>query len=72
MDKVVVIGLSGNSQFITVNHFNYPGETVQAIDKFSEPGGKGYNQATFLGTLGVDVSFITALGRDNEGEECIG
>ena len=71
MDKVVVIGLSGNSQFITVNHFNYPGETVQAIDKFSEPGGKGYNQATFLGTLGVDVSFITALGRDNEGEECI-
>lgn len=71
MDKVVVIGLSGNSQFITVNHFNYPGETVKATDKFSEPGGKGYNQATFLGSLGVDVSFITALGNDNEAEECI-
>ena len=71
MSKVVVIGLSGDSEFLSVNHFNYPGETVQAIDKFSEPGGKGYNQATFLGSLGVDVSFITALGNDIQAEECL-
>lgn len=69
--KVVVIGLSGDSEFITVDHFNYPGETIQAIDKFSEPGGKGFNQAAFLGLLGVDVSFITALGTDIQAEECV-
>ena len=71
MEKVVVIGLSGDSEFLSVNHFNYPGETVQATDKFSEPGGKGYNQATFLGSLGVDVSFITALGNDIQAEKCL-
>lgn len=70
MKKVVVIGLSGDSEFLTVQHFNYPGETIQAIDKFSEPGGKGFNQAAFLGSLGVDVSFITALGTDIQAEEC--
>lgn len=71
MSKVVVIGLSGDSEFLTVQHFNYPGETIQAIEKFSEPGGKGYNQAAFLGSLGVDVSFITALGNDIQAEECL-
>ena len=71
MQKVVVIGLSGDSEFLTVNHFNYPGETIQAIDKFSEPGGKGFNQAAFLGSLGVDVSFITALGSDIQADECV-
>lgn len=71
MKKVLVIGLSGDSEFLTVQHFNYPGETVQALEKFSEPGGKGYNQAAFLGSLGVDVSFITALGNDIQAEECL-
>lgn len=71
MNKVVIIGLSGDSEFLTVQHFNYPGETIQAIDKFSEPGGKGFNQAAFLGSLGVDVSFITALGNDIQAEECV-
>lgn len=71
MKKIVIIGLSGDSEFLTVQHFNYPGETIQAIDKFSEPGGKGFNQAAFLGSLGCDVSFITALGNDIQAEECI-
>ena len=71
MGRVVVIGLSGDSEFLTVDHFKYPGETIQAITKFSEPGGKGFNQAAFLGSLGVDVSFITTLGKDMQAEECV-
>lgn len=65
MDKIVVVGLSGESIFLTVDHFNEIGETVSANNLFTEPGGKGYNQAIALKRLGADVSFITALGADN-------
>ena len=71
MSKVVVIGLSGESVFLTVDHFNNPGETVNALERFVEPGGKGYNQAVMLGKLGLDVSFITVLGNDRYARECI-
>ena len=71
MSKVVVIGLSGESVFLNVDHFNNSGETVKAIDRFVEPGGKGYNQALMLGKLGVDVSFITVLGDDAYAKECV-
>lgn len=69
--KILVIGLSGESVFLTLDHFNKKGETVQAIDKKTEPGGKGYNQAIALGKLGCDVTFITALGNDSYSNECI-
>lgn len=71
MGKVVVIGLSGESVFLNVDHFNSSGETIKAKDRFIEPGGKGYNQAVMLGRLGVDVSFITVLGSDLYANECI-
>lgn len=71
MSKVVVIGLSGESVFLKVDHFNNPGETINAIDRFVEPGGKGYNQAVMLGKLGADVSFITVLGNDSYARECV-
>lgn len=69
--KILVIGLSGESVFLNLDHFNKPGETIQAIDKKTEPGGKGYNQAIALGKLGCDVTFITALGNDGYSDECI-
>lgn len=69
--KIVVIGLSGESVFLNIDHFNNDGETIKAISKNIEPGGKGYNQAIALGKIGADVSFITVLGNDNYREECI-
>ena len=69
--KILVIGLSGESVFLNLDHFNKPGETIQAVDKKTEPGGKGYNQAIALGKLGCDVTFITALGNDGYSDECI-
>ena len=71
MNKILVIGLSGQSEFLNVNHFNHPGETINALNRFTEPGGKGYNQALALGKLGSDVSFITCLGIDSYSEICI-
>ena len=69
--KIVVIGLSGESVFLNIDHMNNDGETVKANNKNTEPGGKGYNQAVALGKLGANVSFITALGNDSYKDECI-
>ncbi len=63
--KVLVIGLSGESVFLNVDHFNNIGETIHTKNRFVEPGGKGYNQAIGLGRLGVDVSFISIVGNDS-------
>lgn len=71
MKKILVIGLSGESVFLEVEHFNNKGETVEALKKTTEPGGKGYNQALALGKLGADISFITVLGNDQYSNECI-
>lgn len=71
MKKVLVIGLSGESVFLEVEHFNNKGETIEALKKTTEPGGKGYNQALALGKLGADVSFITVLGNDQYSNVCV-
>lgn len=71
MNKIVVIGLSGESIFLNVDHFNKPGETIVAKSKHTEPGGKGYNQALALGKIGADVHFITVLGNDPYKDECL-
>lgn len=70
--KITVIGLGGNSVFLPVDHFHREGETVKATSFFSEPGGKGYNQAVAAARLGADVSFIGAFGKDPSSAECIG
>ncbi|HEY8500083.1 MAG TPA: PfkB family carbohydrate kinase [Clostridia bacterium] len=69
--RIVVIGLSGQSVFIKVDHFHQPGETLIGKSLFIEPGGKGYNQAVAAARLGAEVSFITATGNDDYGKECI-
>ena len=71
MNKILVIGLSGQSEFLSVDHFNKPGETLTAQVRFTEPGGKGYNQALALGKIGANVSFITCLGNDSYADTCI-
>ena len=64
MKRVAVIGLSGESIFLKVDHFNNIGETIISHDVHTEPGGKGFNQALALHKLGGNLSFITALGDD--------
>ena len=43
--KIVIVGISGESVFLETDHFHRSGETITAINKVTEPGGKGYNQA---------------------------
>ncbi len=69
--KLGVIGLSGQSAFFEVDHFHEPGETLSADTLFMEPGGKGYNQAVAARRLGAEVMYLTCLGRDDFGRQCL-
>ena len=65
-----VIGLGGESVFLSVDHFHAPGETLQARDLFVEAGGKGYNQAVAAARLGAKVCYFGAVGQDAGGALC--
>lgn len=69
--KLGIIGLSGMSAFFKVDHFHQPGETLNADSLFMEPGGKGYNQAVAASRLGAEVLYMTSLGRDDFGRQCL-
>lgn len=65
-----MIGLTGQSAFLTAGRLPRPGETVSCDSLFFEPGGKGHNQAIACARMGVETVFIGALGRDANGEAC--
>ncbi len=69
--KITVIGLGGNSIFMEVDHFHEEGETLSAKSLFTEPGGKGYNQAIAAARLGAEVRFLGAFGHDSASNDCI-
>lgn len=71
MVKIAVIGIFGNSQFLSVDHFHQPGETLTALACFEEVGGKGINQAVAAARMGAHVSFLAAVGDDESGKRCI-
>lgn len=62
MGKVAVIGMVGNSAFLSVDQFHRAGETVAATGIHFEPGGKGFNQAVAAARFGAQVSFLGAVG----------
>ena len=68
--KLGFVGLGGKSVFMGVDHFHLPGETLHAKTMFTEPGGKGYNQAVAAQRLGADTVFIGAVGNDESGRYC--
>lgn len=70
MAKIAVIGLSGESIFLSVNILPSPSITLNANDYHSEPGGKGYNQAVACKKLGAEVSFLSKIGNDEYGNSC--
>lgn len=68
--KIGVIGLGGQSAFLSADHFPAPGETISCRELFFELGGKGYNQAVACAHMGVDTVFIGAIGKDSNGNAC--
>ncbi len=55
---------------MNVDHFHNPGETVVATSTFSEIGGKGINQAVAAKRMGAQVSFLAAVGDDDDAKKC--
>lgn len=70
MHKIGVIGLGGQSAFLSAAHFPVPGETVSCGGLFFEPGGKGYNQAIACARMGVETVFVGAVGKDDNAAAC--
>ena len=69
--KIVIVGISGESVFLKTDHFHRFGETITVSEKYTEPGGKGYNQAVASAIFGADVTFLTIVGNDYYGEYAI-
>lgn len=64
LGKIAVIGMVGNSAFLSVERFLQPGETVAASGIYFEPGGKGFNQAVAAARFGAQVAFLGAVGTE--------
>ena len=60
MTKIAVIGIVGQSVFLSVNDFGVTGQTTVANRKHVELGGKGFNQAVAAAKMGADVCFLGA------------
>ena len=67
MSRISVIGLVGESVFLSLLRHHEVGETAHATDIHREWGGKGYNQAVAAARFGADVAFLGAASeRDAE------
>lgn len=71
MKSVVVIGSINIDLFVTTNQIPQVGETLHGIDFNLFQGGKGANQAVAAARLGAPVSFIGAVGDDENGQLAI-
>lgn len=64
-NKVVILGSTNVDQFLTVERYAQPGETLyveEAQKAFG--GGKGANQAIATARMQADTTFITKIGTD--------
>jgi ribokinase len=67
MKKILVIGSSNTDLIVTMDHFPNAGETLEGISFQIAMGGKGANQAIAAQRAGGDVTFVTSLGNDANG-----
>ena len=71
MNKILVIGSSNTDLIAKVKNFPLAGETIEGIAYMQAMGGKGANQAIAAHRLGGEVSFITCLGDDANGQNTL-
>lgn len=65
--SIVVVGSLNLDLVVPVPHHPRPGETVLGSDHFSNPGGKGANQAVSAARLGQGVAMVGCVGGDDAG-----
>lgn len=62
--RIVVVGSINNDLVYRVSDFPQPGETIISLESFSNPGGKGANQAIAAARAGGEVAMLACLGDD--------
>lgn len=70
-NRVIILGSINVDSIYQVERFPQPGETIAVKQKSYAPGGKGANQAVAAARSGAKVSFIGAVGADNDGQEMV-
>ena len=68
MKKVIVIGSISIDNTVYTSKLPTAGTTVSANSYFTNVGGKGANQACACLFLGGNVTFVGAVGKDNNGK----
>jgi len=63
MSKVAVIGIAGESVFLSLDKFGKIGETNTVTSIHKELGGKGFNQAVAAARYGAECSFLCAVNK---------
>lgn len=71
MTRIIVVGSANVDFVVKTPHIPSPGETVLGRDFMMVMGGKGANQAVGAARLGADVTFITCIGQDIFGDQCL-
>lgn len=67
-NKILVIGSSNTDLIVRVKQFPAAGETIEGLTFLQTMGGKGANQAVAARRAGGDVTFVTCLGNDTNGQ----
>jgi ribokinase len=70
-ETIVVVGSLNMDLVVEVPRLPRPGETVLGRRHFSNPGGKGANQAVAAARLGGDVAMVGRVGDDEPGEQLL-
>lgn len=71
MKKIIVLGSLNMDLTIQSDAIPAKGETIHGYDFFTNPGGKGGNQAVASAKLGSDTEMIACVGDDMFGKEMI-
>lgn len=69
--SILIIGSSNTDLVIRADRFPKPGQTLLGGQFFTNPGGKGANQAVGASRLGADVTFCCMTGMDSNGDTAI-
>lgn len=71
MKKIIIIGSSNTDMVVSTSHLPVPGETILGGEFFTNPGGKGANQAVAVKRMGGNLLFVSKLGDDIFGHQAI-
>ncbi|RIP17104.1 ribokinase, partial [Staphylococcus gallinarum] len=71
MGKIIVIGSASIDLVVKTDILPEAGETVMGTSFFTNPGGKGANQAVAAARLSNEVYMIGAVGDDAYGKQIL-